>query len=159
MTTDQVLAIPPFPEGYQLRPIETTDYKKGALEVLKNLTTVGEISEEEFSTLVGTWQHNPEIYHTYVIVNAKDRVVTIGSIIIEAKLIHHCGKVGHIEDIAVNSDEQGKRLGLTLIRYLLAVGKRNGCYKVILDCDPENEGFYIKCGLSRAGYEMEYRFK
>lgn len=158
ITSDESLQIPQFSEGYRLRPIELADYKRGALDVLKNLTTVGDISREEFSELVKTWQRNPEIYHTYVVMNPLDKVVAIGSIIIEAKLIHHCGKVGHIEDIAVNSSEQGKRLGLSLIRYLLALGRKNGCYKVILDCDPANEGFYLKCGLSRAGYEMEYRF-
>jgi glucosamine-phosphate N-acetyltransferase len=42
--------------------------------------------------------------------------------------------VGHIEDIAVNSNQQGKKLGLRIIQALKFIGAKRGCYKVILDC-------------------------
>jgi glucosamine-phosphate N-acetyltransferase len=41
---------------------------------------------------------------------------------------------------------------------LSAVAKEIGCYKVILDCSPENEGFYQKCGYEKAGTEMSLYF-
>ncbi|VEU22229.1 DEKNAAC103270 [Brettanomyces naardenensis] len=152
------LEIPALPEGYQIRRINADDYERGALETLKTLTTVGKISKEEFTELINTWDKNPEIYHTLLVLNPSGKVAAIGSIIVESKLIHKCGKVGHIEDIAVNRNEQGKKLGLTLIRRLINIGAEAGCYKVILDCDPANELFYVKCGLSRTGVEMQFRF-
>lgn len=87
--------------------------------------------------------------------------------------IHNLGLVGHIEDIAVAKDQQGKKLGLYLIQMLDHIAKEVGCYKVclvvlrletsmltsfqtILDCSETNEGFYLKCGFKRAGLEMSH---
>lgn len=82
--------------------------------------------------------------------------------------------MGHIEDIAVAKDQQGKKLGLRIIQALDYISEKVGCYKVfppsvlvwgslwmlirlvqaILDCSEANEGFYVKCGYKRAGLEM-----
>lgn len=70
--------------------------------------------------------------------------------------IHNLGLVGHIEDIAVAKDQQGKKLGLRLIQALDFIAEKVGCYKTILDCSEANEGFYIKCGFKRAGLEMAH---
>lgn len=55
-----------------------------------------------------------------------------GALIVERKFIHRLGMVGHIEDIAVAKDQQGKKLGLRLIQALDFVAERVGCYKVSL---------------------------
>ena len=47
-----------------------------------------------------------------------------------AHSIHNLGLVGHIEDIAVRKDQQGKKLGLSLIQALDYVAEKVGCYKV-----------------------------
>ncbi len=44
--------------------------------------------------------------------------------------IHNLGLVGHIEDIAVAKDQQGKKLGLRIIQALDYVAEKVGCYKV-----------------------------
>lgn len=44
--------------------------------------------------------------------------------------IHNLGLVGHIEDIAVAKDQQGKKLGLRIIQALDYVAENVGCYKV-----------------------------
>jgi glucosamine-phosphate N-acetyltransferase len=88
--------------------------------------------------------------------------------------------VGHIEDIAVSKDQQGKKLGLRIIQALDHIAQKVGCYKVgpsicvlhcaivfvgrnadvcvqtILDCSEANEGFYVKCGYKRVGLEMAH---
>ena len=48
----------------------------------------------------------------------------------EASSIHNLGLVGHIEDIAVTKDQQGKKLGLRIIEALDYVAAKVGCYKV-----------------------------
>lgn len=45
--------------------------------------------------------------------------------------MHKNGLVGHIEDIAVNSNQQGKKLGLRIIQALKFIGAQRGCYKGI----------------------------
>lgn len=85
--------------------------------------------------------------------------------------------MGHIEDIAVAKDQQGKKLGLRIIQALDYVAEKVGCYKVcsyishtflllltsgqqtILDCSEANEGFYVKCGFKRAGLEMAHYYE
>lgn len=46
--------------------------------------------------------------------------------------IHNLGLVGHIEDIAVAKDQQGKKLGLKIITALDYIAEQVGCYKVPL---------------------------
>lgn len=73
--------------------------------------------------------------------------------------MHSLGLVGHIEDIAVAKDQQGKKLGLRIIQALDHIGEKVGCYKTILDCSEHNEGFYVKCGYRRAGLEMAHYYE
>lgn len=73
--------------------------------------------------------------------------------------IHNLGQVGHIEDIAVAKDQQGKKLGLRIIQALDYVAEKVGCYKSILDCSETNEGFYVKCGFRRAGLQMAHYYE
>ena len=49
-----------------------------------------------------------------------------------SRSIHNLGLVGHIEDIVVNKDQQGKKLGLRIIEALDYIVEKIGCYKVCL---------------------------
>lgn len=145
-----------LPEGYAIRRVLKLDYQ-GYIDTLSGLTTVGNVSESDFETLVAYWDENP-IYRPHVIVNLADIVVATGMLLVEKKLIHGCGSVGHIEDILVASSEQGKKLGISIITALTEEAKAAGCYKVILDCSAHNVGFYEKCGYKNDGTEMLFRF-
>ncbi|ODV96047.1 hypothetical protein PACTADRAFT_40804 [Pachysolen tannophilus NRRL Y-2460] len=150
--------IPSLPDGYILRSLEENDFNNNLIPVLKTLTTVGDVTKEEFANLYSEWIANSHVYNPLVITNREGKVVASGMLIVESKLIHKCGKVGHIEDIAVDLSEQGKKLGLILIKNLVELARLKNCYKVILDCDAKNTGFYEKCGFSQEGIEMGFRF-
>ncbi|CUM49017.1 Glucosamine 6-phosphate N-acetyltransferase [Debaryomyces fabryi] len=147
-----------LPAGYSFRKLKQDDPSNDYLETLTVLTTVGEISTEMFTDLFNHWQSLPEIYQPHVITNEKGIIVATGMLFIERKAIHQCGKVGHIEDIAVAKSEQGKKLGFSMITGLTEVAKNKACYKVILDCSPHNVKFYEKCGYKNDGVEMVKRF-
>jgi len=151
-----------LPEAYTIRPLQRGDYSAGFLDVLRVLTTVGEVSQADFETrfdemkqtggsAVGT--------HVLVILDGEGKVVGTGALLVERKFIHNLGLVGHIEDIAVAKDQQGKKLGLRIIQALDFVAENVGCYKTILDCSEANEGFYVKCGFKRAGLEMAHYYE
>lgn len=148
-----------LPQGYKMRPLVASDYDRGILDVLKVLTTVGDISKSQFTEQFNYWKTKQDIFHTLVILNERDRVVGCGTVLIERKLIHECGRVGHIEDIAVAKDQQGKKLGLRIINALTEIGRAQGCYKIILDCSEHNVKFYEKCGFKRGGAEMVLKFQ
>eukprot|EP00842_Homolaphlyctis_polyrhiza_P003986 jgi/Hompol1/4589/HPOL_003734-RA len=137
-----------LPEGFVIRPLELEDYDRGYLQVLAELTTVGEISKESFTERF-EWlkSHNSEYFCIVVHETATGRVVGSGNILIERKFIHECGAVGHIEDIVVSDSQRGKGLGKWVIKMLLHLGKQAGAYKTLLACLDKNVGFYEKCGL------------
>ena len=151
-------------EGYTVRPLQLEDYEKGILKVLTVLTEVGEISKPEFEELYEYWatastnsKLAPRIFYPIVIESDERQIVAAGTLIVEQKLIHQRALAGHIEDISVDTNQQGKKLGKRIIDALTGIGKSVGCYKIILDCDEKNVGFYEKCGYSRAGVEMHIR--
>ena len=71
-----------------------------------------------------------ETYYIIVVEDEKQKVVGTGALVVERKFIHALGKVGHVEDIAVRKDQQGKKLGLRIIEALGGLAESLGCYKV-----------------------------
>jgi glucosamine-phosphate N-acetyltransferase len=125
-----------LPTDYTIRPLRRSDYQRGYLDVLRVLTTVGEISEEQWDKRFDWIQSRNDEYYMLVVCDGADRVVGTGSLIVERKFIHELGMVGHIEDIAVEKGQQGKKLGLRIIQALDFVAAQVGCYKVcFLFCD------------------------
>ncbi|KAH9875001.1 hypothetical protein J1614_004489 [Plenodomus biglobosus] len=147
-----------LPEGYGCRPLEKKDYANGFLDVLRVLTTVGDITEEQWNERYEWMSQRNDEYYLLCITDADSAIVGTGALIVERKFIHQLGLVGHIEDIAVAKDQQGKKLGLRIIQALDFVAEKVGCYKTILDCSEANEGFYVKCGFKRAGLEMAHYY-
>jgi glucosamine-phosphate N-acetyltransferase len=131
----------------------------GFLDTLRVLTTVGQPSYATFLERYNYISSIPFTYFILVILDPSETVVGTGAVIVERKFIHNMGLVGHIEDIAVAKNQQGKKLGLRIIQALDHVAKEVGCYKSILDCSEANEGFYVKCGFKRAGLEMAHYYE
>ncbi|MDQ4073447.1 MAG: GNAT family N-acetyltransferase [Thermoproteota archaeon] len=134
---------------FVLRELKEEDLEKGFFDTLSNLTTVGKISQEGeraksiFNEISKT--------NMYKIVIAEDtitnQVIGTATLLIEQKFIHDGGKVGHIEDVSTRKEYQGKGVGAKIIRELIKIGKENGCYKIILDCDEKVIRFYEKLGF------------
>ncbi|PKS12107.1 hypothetical protein jhhlp_001405 [Lomentospora prolificans] len=148
-----------LPEGYSIRALRPTDYDAGFLDCLRVLTTVGDVTREAFEQRYN-WMAGQDGYYILVVEDTtRGIIVGTGALIVEKKFIHSLGQVGHIEDIAVAKDQQGKKLGLRIIQALDYVAEKVGCYKSILDCSETNEGFYIKCGFKRAGLQMAHYYE
>lgn len=154
----------PIPTGFRVRRVEKGDYE-GVVDALSSLTVVGDLTREEFEETVDYWNElflpglNIHVYNVLVIArNTDEKIIAVGSNVLEKKLIHKGGIVGHIEDISVNREFQHKTFGRVLIEHLLEISKSCGCYKTILNCNDANVEFYRKNGFSIAGVEMECRF-
>ena len=79
------------------------------------------------------------------------------TLIIEEKIIHSGGKVGHIEDFVVLDIYRNKGIGSLLYNYVKILCEQNKCYKIILDCNELIENYYIK-KLFKKGSYMTYYF-
>ncbi|KAK5002391.1 tRNA(Ser) Um(44) 2'-O-methyltransferase [Cryomyces antarcticus] len=118
-----------LPEGYTCRPLQRSDYQAGFLDVLGVLTTVGNVTEEMWNERYDWMKRRSDEYYLLCIQDGNGKLVGTGALVVERKFIHTCGLVGHIEDIAVTKDQQGKKLGLRLINALDFVAHKLGCYK------------------------------
>ena len=74
-----------------------------------------------------------------------NRIVAYGSVVIENKIR---GEVaGHIEDIVVDTEVRGKMVGVSLIKELIEISRRKGCYRITLFCDKKLINFYSRNGF------------
>jgi glucosamine-phosphate N-acetyltransferase len=140
--------------------LASTDYHRGHLRILEVLTLAPDVGAsrwtEQFSHMRAT---SPPAYFSLVIVDRKsDAVVAVGTVFLERKFLRGLGMVGHIEDIAVDKSQQGKKLGLRVIQALTGISERMGSYKTILNCSTSNVPFYEKCGFVQKENEMVSHF-
>ena len=139
-----------------IRRLQLNDYNLGYLNLLENLTTVGNISYEEWKTRFLEIEINPNIQ--IWVIDSDNSIVGTGTILIEPKIIHNLGKVAHIEDVVISDECRGEGLGKILINHLTNIAKDINCYKITLYCHEENIQFYRKCGFTIIGSQMSLYF-
>lgn len=145
--------------GIEFRHITINDYKY-VVKLLGQLTTVGEISQVKFTDFVSKLNSNHFVVCCeYYDIEADDKIiVAIGTVFIEKKLTHGCGKVAHIEDVVVDTSFRNFHIGTQLIKHLVTMSKDKDVYKVILNCSEQNKTFYEKCGFQKDQHQMKIVF-
>ena len=119
------------------------------LHVLEQLTDAPDV--EGFIQTVNNMVWPP--YYVYMAVQ-DNKLAGMATLFVEQKLVHGCGKAGHIEDVSVDSRFRRLSVGSMLIQKLLEVAKIYGCYKVVLDCEEDIATFYEKNGFTKSGVFM-----
>ncbi|KAI8582124.1 hypothetical protein K450DRAFT_229128 [Umbelopsis ramanniana AG] len=148
-----------LPQGVFLRPLQRSDYDRGILEVLSQLSVTGDITREKFEERFDFLKSTKTYFTTVVEDEKSGLIVACATLLAEYKFLHECGKIGHIEDVVVHDSQRGKKLGQRLIEQLQYVGRAIGCYKVILNCTVENVPFYEKCNLKKKDVQMTHYFE
>jgi glucosamine-phosphate N-acetyltransferase len=97
---------------------------------------------------------NPE--HHIIVAEINGKIIGTTTLLIEPKFIHQGGLVGHIEDVVVDKNFQGKKIGEKIIKYVLEFSKNYGCYKTILDCSDNVKPFYEKLGFKHNSNELRF---
>jgi glucosamine-phosphate N-acetyltransferase len=84
----------------------------------------------------------PSTYFVIVFedIKAQGKIVASASLVVERKFLRNAGIVGHVEDVVVHPDYKGNSMGKIMLNALKDLALSQGCYKVILDCDPKNVG-------------------
>lgn len=142
-------------ERYRVRKLEITDKNKGFMELLQQLTVCDAVSDKEFQNRFEELESYGDDHVLCVIEDTNSsKIVATGSVFIEKKFIRNCGKVGHIEDVVVDSSTRGMQLGKKVVGFLADHARNTGCYKVILDCSGDNKMFYEKCGFKEKEIQM-----
>jgi glucosamine-phosphate N-acetyltransferase len=135
-----------------IRELQVTDYDKGYLQLLGQLTVIdpSRISKEDFTNFVSGLSP----IHKIFVIEDLNQIIATTTILIEPKLIHTMGKVGHIEDVVVDEKYRSRGFGKQMINHAIQFATDKQCYKVILDCVPDRVGFYIRCGFQPKGQFM-----
>src|SRR5690606_9255839 len=112
-------------ETYIPRLLKESDYSKGYMALLSQLTVTGNVTKEEFEKTFNIIK-NMKNQFIYVIEDPNtNKVIATSTILIEKKFTHNCGSVGHIEDVVVSKEYRGKGIGKLMINKMIEIGKEN----------------------------------
>ncbi|XP_047471900.1 probable glucosamine 6-phosphate N-acetyltransferase [Penaeus chinensis] len=135
--------------GLRVRPLCKADYDRGFLQLLSQLTKVGDISREKFGERFDAMKNCPGHYYVTVIEDTdQGKIVGSATLACELKFIRGCAKRGRLEDVVVNNEYRGKQLGKLIVSTVTLLASQVGCYKMGLDCKDEMKSFYNSIGYS-----------
>ena len=138
----------------EIREIEENDLEKGFLESLDFLRKASDIDKNKAKEILKKIKQSPNhIIHVAVDGN---KIIGSTTLFIEQKFIHDGGLVGHIEDVVVRKDYEGKGIGIKLVMSMLERAKEKNCYKTILDCKDDVKQFYERIGFKHESNGMRY---
>ena len=137
-----------------IREIEENDLKQGFLESLDFLRKASNIDKNKAREILKKIKQNPN--HIIHVAIDNNEIVGSTTLLIEQKFIHDGGFVGHIEDVVVRKEYEGKGIGIKLVMSMLECAKEKNCYKTILDCKDDVKKFYEKIGFKRESNGMRY---
>jgi glucosamine-phosphate N-acetyltransferase len=128
-------------------------------EIIQLYSNFSKIDETilDFKNLKSLIERLPQNHNIYFYLE-NNKIVGAITLIIEEKIIHSGGKVGHIEDFVVLDEYRNKGIGSLLYNYVKILCEQNKCYKMILDCNELLENYYIKKGFIKKGSYMAYYF-
>ena len=137
-----------------IRKLKKEDLQNGFLTTLDSLRQTSNIEAKKAEEIFEKINSTPE----YIIAVAEldGKIIGATTLLIEQKFIHDGGLVGHIEDVVVDKNYQGQRIGEKIMKYLLEIAKNQGCYKTILDCTDDVKQFYEKLGFKHVANELRF---
>jgi glucosamine-phosphate N-acetyltransferase len=135
-----------------IRELRKEDLWNGFLTTLDSLRQASDIDQNKAEEVFEKINSNPD--HVIVVAELDGKIVGSTTLLIETKFIHGGGLVGHIEDVVVDKNFQGQKIGEKIMKYLLEFAKNRGCYKTILDCTDDVKPFYEKLGFKHIANEL-----
>ena len=137
-----------------IRELKKEDLWNGFLTSLDSLREASNIKKEKAEEIFEKINANED--HIIAVAEIEGKIVGSTTLLIESKFIHKGGIVGHIEDVVVNKNFQGRKIGEKIVNYLLEYAKNRGCYKTILDCTDDVKPFYEKMGFKHNANALRF---
>lgn len=128
-----------------IRHMNAVDLRRGFLDTVRALRETNLTLDQAVEVFRRRMRNRVRTFVALV----DGRVVGTASLLIEPKFIHNGGVTGHVEDVAVHPECQGRGIGVLLVERVLEESRKEGCYKVILDCSEKVMPFYEKLGFHK----------
>ena len=138
----------------KIRKLQKEDLQKGFLTTLDSLRITSNIDKNKAEEVFEKINSDPN--HIIAIAELDEKIIGSATLLIEPKFIHDGGLVGHIEDVVVDKNFQGQKIGNEIIKFLLEFAKNQGCYKTILNCTDDVKEFYKKIGFILSANELRF---
>ncbi|CAH1107641.1 unnamed protein product [Psylliodes chrysocephalus] len=133
-----------------VRPLRLSDFDKGFLQILSQLTAVGNISKSDFEQQFWNMRKAGGYYITVIEDTRSKQIIGSSTLITEFKFIHECAVRSRLEDVVVNNTYRGKQLGKLIVLTVTLLAEKLGSYKMSLDCKDNLIPFY-----KTLGYKLE----
>ena len=137
-----------------IRNIHYNDFDKNLIQLYNQLSYCSIIDKNIFKFFLE--KLNDE--HNIFVVEYNNKIIAAITYFIETKIIRDMGKVLHIEDLVVDKEYRNKHLGKKLIEKTIEIGKKNNCYKIILNCSKDYINYYEKFGFKLKNNQMAIYF-
>lgn len=134
-------------QGFVVRPLDITDFKRGYLPLLQHLTSTGEENEEKFIQTFRKMKDEGTYYIIVVIDPTVNKVIATTTLFLEYKFVHSCAIRSRIEDVVVDQGYRGKHLAKILVRIAILLSEKLNSYKLSLDCSDLMKPFYLSLGF------------
>lgn len=138
----------------KIRRLELSDYHKGFIELLDNLSPCGII---EYNNFVDKFNHNP--WNNWVFVaEYKGQLIGTVTLLLAPKFKEHNKYLGFVENVVIAKEFQGKGIGKLLMDFISSYVK-NLCYELRLKCSESKVVFYEKCGYEKNDVSMRFKLE
>ena len=125
-------------EQYTVRNLNTNDYTNYTSHIKSNIT------EMVFTHFINNILNEN---HHIVVIEYESKIIGSGTLLIEDKMTYGGCKMGHIENILVDLNMRGKKIGSMIVNYLTNIAKQYNCYRIDLTCVHDLENFYVSNGF------------
>lgn len=132
-----------------LRPLRRDDFDRGYMQLLSQLTVVGDITREIYEKRFDQMKSSAGTYFILVVADLKSNSIA-GSItlVFEQKFIRTASSRGRIEDVVVDNAYRGKGLSKILLDVACQLSKKLGNYKLSLECKDDLKALYGQFGFA-----------
>lgn len=139
--------------------MEIVEAKTGHLNEVYSLICELEnesLNKDNFSRIYQDNIDNDNIY--YLLAINESAIVGFASLHIQ-KLLHHCDKIGEIQEIVVLKGQQGLGIGTALFNRVVEIAVSNHCSQLEVCCNQarlKSHQFYLKQGMNKSHYKFTY---
>ncbi|XP_055609187.1 probable glucosamine 6-phosphate N-acetyltransferase [Uranotaenia lowii] len=141
-----ISAANPGESWLKVRPLQSGDFHRGFLQILSQLTSVGDVTLAQFLNRFAQMRASGDYFVTVIVDSRYDKIIGSATLVLEHKFIHGCSVRGRLEDVVVDDTYRGKQLGKLIVVTVSLLAARLGCYKMSLDCKDKLIPFYKSIG-------------